>query len=111
VTETQVDKDGVVTIINSSHASGTAFDQDGNPYQFNYANESRLSNSLAAPDVFSGNMTDSFSLAGSGHADLHNGFNAFVSINTTTGAFSGVPRSERGDPIDFSTGAAHCDPL
>jgi hypothetical protein len=111
VTETQVDSDGVARMVNSTQAKGTAFDQDGNRYVFTYANESRLSNSVASPDVFSGDMTDSFSLAGNGPAGLHNGFNAFVTLDFSTFAFSAQPRSSRGDPIDFATGAAHCDPL
>ena len=41
ITTTGTDPDGVVTVVNSTHAHGTATDQDGNTYMFNYSNEFR----------------------------------------------------------------------
>jgi hypothetical protein len=110
VTTTVFDHDGVPTFVNSSRATGTATDLDGNSYVFIYANESRLALSPSGTSI-SGQMTDSFSLAGNGPARLHNGFNALVTIDLITNAFSADPKSSRGDPVDFSTGASHCDPL
>jgi hypothetical protein len=110
ITRTRTDASGVTTISNVSHAHGTATDQDGNLYAFNYSNEVRVSNSATDPGVFNGHMTDSFSLAGQGPARLHNGFHASLSTDFATFfTFSNV--HSRGDPIDFATVAAHCDPL
>jgi hypothetical protein len=69
-----------------------------------------VSNSAAAPGVFNGTMTDSFSLAGQGPARLHNGFQASLSTDLAT-FFTFSNAHARGDPIDFDTLAAHCDPL
>jgi hypothetical protein len=109
-------KDGLTTISNTTHTQGTAVDEDGNTYVFNYSNEFRITNSESHPDVFSGVMTDSFSLEGRGDApDLHNGFHSGIAFTfDATGNVTGVafdPGTSRGDPIDFTTGAAHCDPL
>jgi hypothetical protein len=110
ITTTRTDAGGITTIQNTSHASGTASDQAGNAYVFNYSNDFRISNSAANPAVFSGRMTDSFSLAGQGPAMLHNGFQAiFTSDFATFAAFE--PLNSRGDPLDFATGTAVCDPL
>jgi hypothetical protein len=109
---TTTDKDGIKTIHNTSHANGTATDQAGNAYVFNYANDFRVSNSGASPGVFSGRMTDSFSLAGQGPAKLHNGFQAiFTTDFLPNGLATFDPLNSRGDPLDFATGAAACDPL
>ena len=109
ITTSRTDSNGVTTIVNATHAKGTATDQDGNVYVFNYSNEFRVSD---AAGPFSGLMTDSFSLAGSGPASLHNGF---VAELTTTDflSFSWNVRHASGDPISFATGTvvAHCDPL
>ena len=113
VTTTRTDQNGVTTIENSTHAQGTATDDRGNTYVFNYSNSSRVSNTVAHPDRFSGAMTDAFSLAGNGPAQLHNGFVAWF---TTDSSFSSVTwrvRMSHGDPISFATGPVvpHCDPL
>jgi hypothetical protein len=110
ITTTRTDKDGITTIHNASHAHGTATDQAGNTYIFNYENNLRVSNSAAAPGVFSGRMTDSFALAGQGPAKLQNGFQAIFTTDFATFA-SFDPLNARGDPLDFATGAARCDPL
>lgn len=110
ITTTRTDKGGVTTIQNASHAQGTATDQAGNSYVFEYENNFRISNSAAEPGVFSGRMTDSFSLAGPGPAKLHNGFQAvFTTDFATFATFEEL--NSRGDPLDFATGAAVCDPL
>jgi hypothetical protein len=107
ITVVRTDRNGVTTIINSTHAFGTATDQDGNTYVFDYNNEFRVSDTTATPGAFSGVMTDHFSLAGPGPAHLVNGFLANIDFST----FTFDPINSRGDPIDFATGAAHCDPL
>jgi hypothetical protein len=109
ITVVNTDKDGVTTIHNTSHATGTATDQAGNTYHFNYANTYRISNSAANPGVFSGRMTDSFSLAGDGPAHLNNGFQAIFTTDGSTNTFE--PLNSRGDPIDFAAATARCDPL
>jgi hypothetical protein len=108
ITTTRTDRDGVVTVINSTHAHGTATDQDGNTYVFNYSNEFRAT---LDGGVYSGLMTDAFALAGRGPAHLNNGFvGHFVSDFSS---FFTVPDviSSHGDPLDFVTGAVRCDPL
>lgn len=113
ITRTRTDASGITTIGNTTHAHGTATDQDGNTYTFNYSNEFRISNTVADPSVFSGLMTDSFSLAGQGPARLHNGFVAVFTTDFTSFGFE--PLSVRGDPISFAPFpqgfTAHCDPL
>lgn len=103
--------DDVTTIVNATHAHGTATDQAGNVYVFNYSNAFRVSNTVAHPGVFSGLMTDAFSVAGNGPANLHNGFVA--ELTTDFSVFSWNVRHAHGDPIDFATGPVvhHCDPL
>jgi hypothetical protein len=108
ITTTRTDRNGVVIIENSTHAHGTATDQDGNTYVFNYSNEFRAT---LDGDVLSGLMSDSFALAGRGPASLNNGFvGHFVSDFSS---FFTVPDviSSHGDPLDFVTGEVHCDPL
>jgi hypothetical protein len=101
---------GVTTTINTTHAHGRATDQNGNSYVFNYSNHFKAANTSADPEVFSGKMVDSFTLAGPGPAKLHNGFLARFTTDFTT-FFSFEPIHSRGDPISFPDGAAHCDPL
>ena len=108
ITTTRTDRDGVVIVVNSTHSHGTATDQDGNSYVFNYSNEFRAT---LDGGVYSGLMTDAFSVAGRGPAQLNNGFvGEFLSDFTS---FFSVPNliSSHGDPLDFATGDVHCDPL
>ena len=105
------DASGVTTVTNTTHASGTATDQDGNTYRFNYSNHFRISNTGPTDPVLSGVMVDSFSLAGNGPALLNNGFRAVFTIDSLTGAATFAELSSRGDPIDFATGESLCDPL
>ena len=109
ITRTRTSASGVTTISNMSHASGFATDQAGNRYAFNYSNSFRVSNSVGDPGTFTSTMTDSFSLAGQEPARLHNGFIAGLTTDFATFAFDSV--HSRGDPIDFATVTAHCDPL
>ena len=108
ITTTRTDRDGVVTVVNSTHAHGTATDQDGNTYVFNYSNEFRAT---LEEGVYSGLMTDAFALSGSGPAHLNNGFVGHFMSDFST--FFTVPEviSSHGDPLDFVTGGVHCDPL
>ena len=110
VTNVRTDRDGVTTIANSTHASGTATDQSGNTYVFSYSNEFRVTNSTDDPGTFSGFMSDHFSLAGSGPARLNNGFTANITTDFAS-FFDFEELNSRGDPLDFATGVAHCDPL
>ena len=108
ITTTRVDKDGVFSIENSTHSNGTAVDQAGNTYVWSYSNSLRATESGG---VFTGPMTDSFIVAGNGPSRLNNGFSGtFV---TDFFSFFTVPQvnASHGDPLDFATGAVHCDPL
>jgi hypothetical protein len=105
----RTDASGVTTVSIVSHASGTATDNLGNAYAFDYSNALRVSNSVADPDTFTGTMTDHFSLAGPA-LHLNNGFIARLTTNFND-VFVFDPINSRGDPIDFSSGFAHCDPL
>ena len=102
---------GVTTIMNTTHAHGTATDQDGNVYVFDYSNEFRVSNTTTDPNLFSGLMTDHFSNSGSGPAKLNNGFVANITVSADFSTFVVMPISSFGDPLSFPDGAAHCDPL
>jgi hypothetical protein len=110
VTSESTDANGVTTVMNTTHIAGTATDQAGNTYRFNYSNHYQISNTGPTDPVLTGVMVDSFSLAGNGPAHLSNGFRAVFTIDLTAGV-SFEELSSRGDPIDFATGAAHCDPL
>jgi hypothetical protein len=105
----RTDAAGVTRVSVVSHASGTATDNNGNAYAFNYSNAFRVSNSVSDPDTFTGTMTDHFSLAGPA-LHLSNGFIASLTTNLND-VFVFDPINSHGDPIDFATGAAHCDPL
>ena len=105
----RTDRSGVTTVQVVSHASGTATDNHGNAYAFNYSNAFRVSNTVGDPGTFTGTMTDSFSLAGPA-LHLSNGFIAALTTNLIDG-FVFDPLNSRGDPIGFADGSAHCDPL
>jgi hypothetical protein len=108
ITTTRTDRDGVVIVRNSTHAHGTATDQDGNAYVFNYSNEFRAT---LDGGVYSGFMTDAFALAGQGPARLNNGFVGHFESDFSTFFTLPVVISSHGDPLDFVTGEVHCDPL
>jgi hypothetical protein len=85
--------------VSVEHATGTATDQDGNVYRWSYSfrSVSRSGDSQL--------FVDHFVLAGAGPARLNNGFVAVFSPD-------GVDViHEFGDPIDFETITAICDPL
>jgi hypothetical protein len=113
ITTVLTKKSGVTTVMNASHAHGTATDQDSNLYVFDYSNEFRATNTVADPDLLSGLMTDHFSLSGPGPAKLNNGFVATFSAAADFSffIFSDEPISSHGDPLSFPDGSAHCDPL
>jgi hypothetical protein len=111
ITIERTNASGVTTIINATHTHGTSTDQDGNVYVFDYSNESRVSNSVASPDIFTGLMTDHFSNSGSGPAKLNNGFVAIVTFGPGEFDFAVHPISSFGDPLNFTDGTAACDPL
>jgi hypothetical protein len=110
IRSTRTDADGLVTITRILHSHGTATDQLGNTYVFNYINVYRVTNTAADPNVFSGLMTDSFALAGNGPSNLNNGFTAIFTTNFA-GFSSGQELNSHGDPYDFAAGTARCDPL
>ena len=110
ITSTRTDRNGVTTVMNTTHSFGTATDQAGNRYVFNYSNSFSVSNTGQTDPVFTGRMVDSFSLAGSGPARLTNGFQAGFTTDFDT-LFAFEELSSRGDPIDFATGVTICDPL
>jgi hypothetical protein len=112
ITRSSTDASGITTIGNTTVAHGIATDQDGNAHHFHYSNVFRISNTVANPAVFSGQMTDSFTLTGDG-VTLSNGF---VAVFTTDFLSFGVePLTSRGDPISFNPFplgfTPHCDPL
>ena len=110
VTITKTDRRGITTVFNSTIAPGTATDQDHNRYRFLYSNQFRVSNTTADPDTYTGIMVDLFLLHGNGPARLKNGFVA--NITTDLGdLFTFDPILAFGDPINFATGEAICDPL
>lgn len=110
ITRTKTDPRGITTVFNSTIAPGKATDQDGNRYRFLYSNQFRVSNTTADPDLYSGVMVDLFVLKGNGPASLRNGFVARITTNLGE-FFDFDPIFAFGDPIDFDTGAAICDPL
>jgi hypothetical protein len=98
------------TVTNSSLAPGTATDQAGNQYTFVYSNQFRVSNTRAHRKLYSGIMMDVFTLQGTGPAKLSNGF--LARFRTDFKSLQSYGRIDAfGDPIDFSTGQPHCDPL
>ena len=110
ITNVLTDRNGATTVMNTSHAHGTATDQAGNTYVFNYSNSFSVSNTGPTDSVFTGRMVDSFSLSGNGPAKLQNGFQAEMATDFTT-FFTFHELNSRGDPIDFDTGEELCDPL
>jgi hypothetical protein len=110
ITTTRTRRDGLTTVSNFTQIRGSATDQAGNDYRFVYLNSFSVTNTAAAPDVYSGVMHDLFALGGHGPARLLNGF---VAVYTTD--FGELmqfdPIRQFGDPLDFATGTARCDPL
>jgi hypothetical protein len=111
ITTERTNASGVTTSMNATHIHGTSTDQAGNVYVFDYSNESRVSNTTADPNIFSGLMTDHFSNSGSGPATLNNGFVANITVSADFSTFVVMPISSFGDPLGFPDGEVHCDPL
>jgi len=109
ITTTRIDHSGALINENSTHANGTATDQDRNTYVWSYSNSFR--GAFDESGVFTGTMTDAFVLTGRGPAHLNNGFQGTIVTDFAT--FFTVPEVtfSHGDPLNFVSGAAHCDPL
>jgi hypothetical protein len=103
-----LEPNGAFTELNTSVASGKATDAEGNEYAFSYSNHYKITETAPGSGLFTGTMTDHFSLAGN-HIKLNNGFTATFTIGENV--FSLVPSREYGSPLDFSTGLPLCDPL
>jgi len=98
------------TITSFETALGTATDQAGNQYTWLYSNDARLSNTRARRRLYSGLMTDVFTLSGNGPVRLQNGFLARYVTNFDR--FTRIrPVNAFGDPYDFTRRQARCDPL
>jgi hypothetical protein len=109
VTKLRTDSRGTTSVYNLTVTPGRATDQAGNRYHFLYRN-SFLVSMAASESLFTGEMKDAFKLQGGGPARLRNGFVANFTTNFAD-VFTLDPISEFGDPLDFETGAAICDPL
>lgn len=109
-TTTTILRGGITRIINSSHARGTATDQAKNAYVFDYSNTFTVRGAAPGATIYTGLMYDLFTLSGKGPAYLFNGFLAqFTTDLDKLGRLE--PISAFGDPVNFSTGSARCDPL
>ena len=80
VTLVRSSRAGLVTIQNTSTASGKATDEDDNEYAFSYSNHFKVTETEPGSGLFTGTMTDHFSLAGN-HIKLNNGFTATFTTN------------------------------
>jgi hypothetical protein len=111
VTHTSTDPaTGLVTVVNYTKTVGTARDNKGGKYRFDYRNSFHVQNSAAAPATYVGTMFDLFALTGRGPSTIRNGFTAIFTTDLgTTASFQRL--LAWGDPISFPDGAAHCDPL
>jgi len=111
VTTMSTDPNGNTTVVNYTKALGKAIDlKNGKRYRFDYRNSFAISNTTANPALYTGTMFDLFSLVRRGRARLENGFVAgFTTDLGTSPTFQ--PLYSFGDPLDFATGAARCDPL
>ena len=85
--------------VSNEHANGTAIDQAGNVYRWSYS--FRAVSRSGDSELW----VDHFVLAGAGPATLNNGFVAVFSPDGLD------PIHEFGDPINFETITAICDPL
>lgn len=109
ITKTRTDEHGTTTVFNSSIAPGRATDEAGHRYRFLYSNQFLVSRT-SSESLFTGRMVDLFVLTGEGPAHLRNGF--LADIETDLGdVFRFDPIFAFGDPINFETGEAICDPL
>ena len=103
---------GATAVKTVNIAVGTATDQTGGTYSWIYDNRTWVSNTVDAPDAFAGLMVDKFVLSGDGPEFLDNGFSADFSYDASDDASTRIiPGAAIGDPIDFETLDARCDPL
>jgi hypothetical protein len=109
VTKVRTDSSGTTSVYNLTVTPGRATDQTGNKYHFLYRN-SFLVSKTASDSLFTGEMVDDFKLQGGGPARLRNGFVANFTTNFGD-VFILDPISQFGDPVDFDTVTAMCDPL
>jgi hypothetical protein len=109
ITKVRTDSSGTTSVYNLTVTPGRATDQAGNEYHFLYRN-SFLVSKAPSDALFTGEMVDVFKLQGGGPARLRNGFVANLETNLDD-VFILDPISQFGDPLDFETGAAMCDPL
>jgi len=101
---------GLVTVVNYTKTVGTATDNKGGKYRFDYRNSFHVQNSAAAPATYVGTMFDLFALMGRGPSRIRNGFTAIVTTDLAA-SFVYQRLLAWGDPISFLDGTAHCDPL
>jgi hypothetical protein len=97
----------VLRQIITSHAYGTATDALGNTYVWSYSNQQNSTSSDG--QTWTGSMVDHFSLTGNGPVHIVAGFTGSATYSATS--LSITPDNVIGDPIDFDTITAHCDPL
>ena len=103
VISTRTDKDGNTVIQRHNVVTGTASDNNGGTYVFNYADNSTMT---VPPGVFpiTASVNDHFNLLGPGKGNqMQVGFNADVTI-TGPNTFIFSPISLRGNPFS-------CDPI
>lgn len=98
---------GRTHVRSEAHASGSAIDQDGNEYRWNYTN-------VVVGEVVDGvvyaSMVDTFVVTGSGPASYVTGFTAdFVEVPGVS--FDIEARHVLGDPFDFANDSGRCDPI
>ena len=97
----------VMREIVTSHASGTAVDQLGNTYVWSYSFQQNATSSDG--QNWAGSAVDHFSMTGNGPVHIVAGFVGSVTYSANT--FTITPSTVIGDPLDFATLSAHCDPL
>jgi len=103
VISTRTDQNGNTVIERHNVVTGTATDNQGGSYIFNYADNSTMT---IPPNVFpiTASVNDHFNLLGAGPGNqMQVGFNADVTITSPT-TFIFTPISIRGNP-------ASCDPI
>jgi hypothetical protein len=109
-TTTITNANGTSTVVNYTRARGVARSTRGPRYRFDYQNSFAVTNTVENPALYTGTMFDVFELVRRGRTTLHNGFVATYTTdlgqsNTYTSLYA------FGDPVEFPSGAAHCDPL
>ena len=103
VASTRIDKDGNTVVERHNVVTGTATDNSGGTYIFNYASNATMTTPPGVfPITFSG--TDHFNLLGHGKGNqMQVGFNADLTV-TGPNTFIFSPVSVRGNPFS-------CDPI